>query len=36
VIEIYLARAAAKNIFDARNLTSLKAVWEARKWIGGV
>ncbi len=28
--------AAAKNVFDARNLTSLKAVWEDRKWIGGV
>jgi len=28
--------AAAKNIFDARNLTSLKAVREDRKWIGGV
>jgi MoaA/NifB/PqqE/SkfB family radical SAM enzyme len=28
--------AAAKNIFDARNLTSLKAVWEDRKWIGSV
>jgi MoaA/NifB/PqqE/SkfB family radical SAM enzyme len=28
--------AAAKNIFDSRNLTSLKAVWEERKWIGGV
>ena len=28
--------AAAKNIFDARNLTSIKAVWEDRKWIGGV
>jgi MoaA/NifB/PqqE/SkfB family radical SAM enzyme len=28
--------AAARNIFDARNLTSLKAVWEDRKWIGGV
>jgi MoaA/NifB/PqqE/SkfB family radical SAM enzyme len=28
--------AAAKNIFDRRNLTSLKAVWEDRKWIGGV
>jgi hypothetical protein len=28
--------AAAKNIFDSRNLTSLKAVWEDRKWIGGV
>jgi MoaA/NifB/PqqE/SkfB family radical SAM enzyme len=29
-------RAAAKNIFDSRNLTSLKAVWEDRKWIGKV
>jgi len=28
--------AAAKNIFDSRNLTSLRAVWEDRKWIGGV
>jgi len=28
--------AAAKNVFDARNLTSLKAVWEERKWISGV
>jgi MoaA/NifB/PqqE/SkfB family radical SAM enzyme len=28
--------AAAKNIFDSCNLTSLKAVWEDRKWIGGV
>jgi MoaA/NifB/PqqE/SkfB family radical SAM enzyme len=28
--------AAAKNVFDARNLTSIKAVWEDRKWIGGV
>ena len=27
---------AAKNIFDSRNLTSLKAVWEDRKWIGEV
>ena len=27
---------AAKHIFDRRNLTSLKAVWEDRKWIGGV
>jgi len=27
---------AAKNIFDRRNLTSLKAVWEDRKWIGKV
>jgi MoaA/NifB/PqqE/SkfB family radical SAM enzyme len=29
-------RAAAKNVFDRRNLTSLKAIWEDRKWIGGV
>jgi hypothetical protein len=28
--------AAAKKIFDSRNLTSIKAVWEDRKWIGGV
>jgi hypothetical protein len=28
--------AATKNIFDRRNLTSLKAVWEDRKWIGDV
>ena len=28
--------AAAKNIFDRRNLTSLKAVWDDRKWIGEV
>jgi hypothetical protein len=27
--------AAAKNVFDSRNLTSLKAVWEERKWITG-
>ena len=27
---------AAKNLFDSRNLTSLRAVWEDRKWIGGV
>jgi MoaA/NifB/PqqE/SkfB family radical SAM enzyme len=27
---------AAKNMFDSRNLTSLKAVWEDRKWIGGI
>jgi MoaA/NifB/PqqE/SkfB family radical SAM enzyme len=27
---------AAKNILDSRNLTSLKAVWEDRQWIGGV
>jgi len=26
-------RAAAKSIFDRRNLTSLRAVWEDRKWI---
>jgi hypothetical protein len=29
-------RAAAKSLIDRRNLTSLKAVWEDRKWIGGV
>lgn len=29
-------RAAAKSIFDRRNLTSLKAVWEDRGWIGKV
>jgi hypothetical protein len=28
--------AAAKNILDRRNLTSLKAVWDDRKWIGKV
>jgi MoaA/NifB/PqqE/SkfB family radical SAM enzyme len=28
--------AAAKNILDRRNLTSLRAVWEDRKWIGRV
>jgi hypothetical protein len=28
--------AAAKNVFDSRNLTSLKAVWEERKWISRV
>lgn len=28
--------AAARNIFDRRNLTSLKAVWEDRNWIGKV
>jgi MoaA/NifB/PqqE/SkfB family radical SAM enzyme len=28
--------AAAKNIFDRRNLTSLKAVWDDRKWIGKI
>ncbi len=26
--------AAAKSIFDPRNFTSLKAVWENRRWIG--
>jgi MoaA/NifB/PqqE/SkfB family radical SAM enzyme len=28
--------AVAKNVLDRRNLTSLRAVWEERKWIGGV
>ena len=28
--------AAARNIFDRRNLTSVKAVWEDRHWIGKV
>ncbi|MCX6887280.1 MAG: radical SAM protein, partial [Verrucomicrobia bacterium] len=28
--------AAAGNILDRRNLTSLKAVWADRKWIGKV
>ena len=28
--------AAARNVFDSRNLISLKAVWEDRKWIGNV
>jgi MoaA/NifB/PqqE/SkfB family radical SAM enzyme len=28
--------AAGKNIFDRRNLISLKAVWNDRKWIGKV
>jgi MoaA/NifB/PqqE/SkfB family radical SAM enzyme len=27
---------AAGHVFDSRNLTSVKAVWEDRKWIGGV
>jgi MoaA/NifB/PqqE/SkfB family radical SAM enzyme len=27
---------AARHIFDSRNITSLKAVWEDRKWIGKV
>jgi hypothetical protein len=26
--------AAARNLFDRRNLISLRAVWENRKWIG--
>jgi len=29
-------RDAAKSLLDRRNLTSLKAVWEDRHWIGGV
>jgi len=28
--------AAAKSLLDRRNLTSLRAVWEDRKWIGRV
>ncbi len=28
--------AAARNIFDRRNLILLEAVWEGRKWIGKV
>jgi MoaA/NifB/PqqE/SkfB family radical SAM enzyme len=28
--------AAAKNILDRRNLTSIQAVWAGRKWIGRV
>ena len=28
--------AAAKNIFDRRNLVSLKAVWDERRWINRV
>lgn len=27
---------AARHLFDSRNLTSLKAVWEERRWIRGV
>jgi MoaA/NifB/PqqE/SkfB family radical SAM enzyme len=27
---------AARRVLDPRNVTSLKAVWEGRKWIGGV
>jgi MoaA/NifB/PqqE/SkfB family radical SAM enzyme len=29
-------RDAARHVFDRRNLASLRAVWEDRKWIGGV
>jgi hypothetical protein len=28
--------AAAKHVFDRRNLTSLRAVWEGRMWVGKV
>jgi MoaA/NifB/PqqE/SkfB family radical SAM enzyme len=28
--------AAAKNIFDRRNVVSLQAVWESRRWVGKV
>lgn len=28
--------AVARNVFDSRNLTSIKAVWDDRKWIGKV
>ena len=27
---------AARKVFDRRNLTSLRAVWEDRQWIGRV
>ena len=27
---------AARNVFDSRNLTSLKALWDDRQWIGKV
>jgi hypothetical protein len=27
---------AARHLFDSRNLTSLRAVWENRRWIGRV
>jgi MoaA/NifB/PqqE/SkfB family radical SAM enzyme len=27
---------AARNVFDSRNLISLRAVWDERKWIGKV
>jgi MoaA/NifB/PqqE/SkfB family radical SAM enzyme len=29
-------RAAAKNVFDRRNLQSLRAAWDERKWIGTI
>ena len=28
--------AAAKNVFDSRNITSIKAIWSQRKWISEV
>ena len=28
--------AATKNLLDRRNLSSLQAVWEGRKWMGRV
>jgi hypothetical protein len=28
--------AIAKQAFDLRDLTSVKTVWEDRKWIGGM
>ena len=28
--------AAAANVLDRRNLTSMQALWEARSWIGRV
>ncbi len=27
---------AARHLFDSRNLTSLKAIWEERRWIRGI
>jgi len=27
---------AAKHVFDRRNVTSLQAVWEDRKWVAKV
>jgi len=29
-------QACAKHIFDGRNLASLRAVWEARSWVGKI